>query len=60
MGRAGGLMVVFDPICRMECDEASAIFKSEYKGKAYYFCSLYCKKRFEEDPEKYLTFWGRV
>ncbi len=53
-------MVVFDPICKMECDETSAIFKSEYKGKPYYFCSLYCKKRFEENPEKYLTFWGNV
>ena len=29
-------------------------FKSEYKGKTYYFCSLDHKKMFDENPEKYL------
>lgn len=43
-----------DPICNMEVDESSAQWKSEYKGKTYYFCAPGCKKAFDADPEKYL------
>lgn len=28
--------------------------KTEYKGDTYYFCCSGCKKKFEENPEKYL------
>jgi YHS domain-containing protein len=28
--------------------------ESEYNGQTYYFCSLGCKKAFDENPEKYL------
>lgn len=45
---------VHDPVCHMDIDPATAAGKSEYKGKTYYFCSLGCKKSFDEDPEKYL------
>jgi YHS domain-containing protein len=38
----------------MDVDEATAKFKSEYKGKTYYFCAPGCKKLFERDPEAYL------
>jgi YHS domain-containing protein len=51
-------MKIVDPVCRMECDDKSAVFKSEYEGKTYCFCSLSCKKKFEEDPKKYLEFWS--
>ena len=51
-------MRIVDPVCRMECDEKSATFKSEHGGKIYCFCSLSCKKKFEKDPKKYLEFWG--
>lgn len=54
----GDIIRSVDPVCRMECDEKSAIFKSEYNGKVYCFCSLSCKKKFEENPKKYLEFWG--
>jgi len=27
-----------DPVCGMNVNEKSATFKSEYKGKTYYFC----------------------
>jgi len=41
-----------DPVCHMEVDEKTAQYKSEYKGKTYYFCALGCKKAFDENPEK--------
>ncbi len=34
-----------DPVCGMEVDPKTAPAKSEYMGKAYYFCSPGCKKR---------------
>jgi Cu+-exporting ATPase len=42
-----------DPVCNMTVDERTAAGKSEYKGKTYYFCSLGCKARFDQDPSKY-------
>lgn len=43
-----------DPICGMQVDEKTAQYKTEYKGKNYYFCAPGCKKAFESEPEKYL------
>jgi Cu+-exporting ATPase len=43
-----------DPVCGMEVDTKTAVAKSEYKGKTYYFCAPGCKKDFDKDPEKYL------
>jgi YHS domain-containing protein len=43
-----------DPVCGMEADPKTAVAKSDYKGKTYYFCSQGCKKAFDKDPEKYL------
>jgi 3-oxoadipate enol-lactonase len=43
-----------DPVCGMDVDPKNSAGKSDYKGKAYYFCSLGCKKEFEQSPEKYL------
>jgi len=28
--------------------------KSEYQGKTYYFCAMGCKKKFDENPLKYV------
>ena len=42
-----------DPVCKMEVNEETAEFKSEYKGEMYYFCAPGCKKAFDEDPGKY-------
>ena len=46
--------MAIDPICKMDVDENMAKFKSEYKGKTYYFCAPGCKKAFDENPEEYL------
>lgn len=42
-----------DPVCGMEA--SADLFKADYKGKSYYFCSNYCKQQFEKDPEAYIT-----
>lgn len=44
-----------DPVCKMEVDPATAEWKTEYKGKTYYFCAPGCKRSFEKEPEKYLN-----
>jgi YHS domain-containing protein len=46
--------VARDLVCGMEVDEASAKFKTDYRGKTYYFCAPGCKKAFENNPGKYL------
>jgi Cu+-exporting ATPase len=51
----GGERMAIDPVCKMQVDEKKAAATSEYKGKKYYFCSVACKKAFDEKPEKYLV-----
>ncbi len=46
--------MVKDPVCRMTVDEKRAPAKSDYMGKTYYFCSLACKKAFDDNPAKYV------
>ncbi|MEM2959567.1 MAG: heavy metal translocating P-type ATPase [Candidatus Jordarchaeaceae archaeon] len=43
-----------DPVCKMEVDPKTAKYKSEYKGKTYYFCAPGCKKSFDENPKKFV------
>ncbi len=43
-----------DPVCKMDVDEKSAKYTTQYKGKTYYFCAPGCKKTFEANPEKYV------
>ena len=33
-----------DPICGMQVDENTAQYKTEYKGKTYYFCAPDARK----------------
>lgn len=47
--------MAIDPVCHMEVDEKTASATSEYQGQKYYFCSLGCKKAFDQNPEKYLA-----
>jgi Cu+-exporting ATPase len=51
----GGAQMAIDPVCKMEVEESTAAAISQYKGKKYYFCSVGCKKAFDQDPEKYLV-----
>jgi len=47
--------MAIDLVCKMEVEESKAAATSEYKGKKYYFCSVGCKKAFDQNPEKYLA-----
>lgn len=43
-----------DPVCGMTVETAKA--KSAVQdGRAYYFCSVDCRDKFETDPARYLT-----
>jgi len=42
-----------DVICGMQVDPSRAAGSSEYQGKTYYFCSLACKRKFDQNPERY-------
>ena len=44
-----------DPVCKMEVAPATSEWKTEYKGKTYFFCAPGCKRSFEKEPEKYLN-----
>jgi len=46
--------MAIDPVCKMDVDEETAQWKSDYKGTMYYFCAPGCKASFDKDPEKYL------
>ncbi|HEX7395074.1 MAG TPA: YHS domain-containing protein [Anaerolineaceae bacterium] len=43
-----------DPVCGMEIDPKTAAGKSDYQGQTYYFCSVGCKKAFDQEPQKYV------
>ncbi|MGE0201554.1 MAG: heavy metal translocating P-type ATPase [Candidatus Melainabacteria bacterium] len=44
-----------DPICGMEVKVDQSSLSVTHHGKAYYFCSSGCLKKFQVDPEKYLS-----
>jgi YHS domain-containing protein len=46
--------MAIDPVCKMQVNEAKPAATSDYHGKTYYFCAVSCKRKFDENPEKYL------
>ena len=46
--------MVKDPVCGMGVNEKTAKYKTDFKGKTYYFCNPGCKSTFEKNPAKYL------
>jgi len=38
----------------MDVDPKTAKHTTEHEGRTYYFCSLMCRKAFEDDPKQYL------
>jgi len=46
--------MAIDLVCGMEVDEKTAVHKSEYEGKVYYFCSPGCKRELDREPQKYI------
>ena len=44
-----------DPVCGMTVDPARAAGSWTYRGQQYYFCNQGCLRRFQSDPEEFLT-----
>src|SRR5579862_2104358 len=44
-----------DPVCGMTVDPHAAKGSHAHQGTTYHFCSLSCLKKFQDDPEKYLS-----
>ncbi len=44
-----------DPVCGMDVSPEKASGKTEHQGKTYYFCSVRCLEKFQQDPEEYLV-----
>jgi YHS domain-containing protein/uncharacterized membrane protein YraQ (UPF0718 family) len=42
-----------DPVCGMTVDRFQTPHRSVYAGQTFWFCSEGCKRRFDEDPERY-------
>jgi len=43
---------VIDPVCGMSISKSTP-FYSTFEGKVYYFCSKYCKDKFDANPQIY-------
>jgi Cu+-exporting ATPase len=41
---------VHDPVCHMDIEIKDAAGRSDYEGRAYYFCGEGCKHDFDADP----------
>ena len=46
-------MATKDPVCGMTIEESEAAATVRYGEQVYWFCSLACKARFEEHPDRY-------
>ncbi len=46
-------MMATDPVCFAIVDDEDVRFISMYKTQKYYFCTNFCKKKFDENPQKY-------
>jgi len=53
------MLTIQDPVCGMKVDERKSEYQSETQSRTLYFCSADCKKRFDAEPERYLTQGGR-
>lgn len=42
-----------DPVCGMQVDSSKNAM--DYKGVNYAFCSPHCRKKFSDEPEKYVA-----
>jgi Cu+-exporting ATPase len=47
-------MKVTDPVCKMTIEDKEAVATSTYNDTAYYFCSMHCKEKFDNNAEAYV------
>jgi YHS domain-containing protein len=38
----------------MQINPSQAAGQSDYQGQTYYFCSMGCKRQFDEHPEQFV------
>lgn len=46
--------LVHDPVCQMQLSPKTAVVKTAYQNKQYYFCASGCLKKFKASPGRYL------
>jgi xanthine dehydrogenase accessory factor len=51
---SAGAGSAIDPVCGMNVDIATAAFRSDYRGRSFFFCCGGCQHSFEKAPEQYL------
>lgn len=44
-----------DPVCGMSVDAGDAPATRQHKGVTYYFCSVWCAQRFDDDADAYIA-----
>jgi YHS domain-containing protein len=52
-----GVSMPNDPVCYTQVDDDRK-FPTTYKGREYYFCTGFCERKFEEEPDKYARIAG--
>jgi Cu+-exporting ATPase len=55
LSEASAAATVKDPVCGMNVKPETAAGRSEHAGKTYYFCSGSCKRKFDDDPDRFLA-----
>jgi membrane fusion protein, copper/silver efflux system len=58
----GNLTISIDPVCKMPLytGKANAIYRqSEHLGSTYFFCSDFCKRKFDQQPDLFVREPGR-
>ena len=46
--------MAIDPVCGMQVDEKTTLYRSEHDGRTVFFCSPGCKREFDGDPQKFM------
>jgi YHS domain-containing protein len=44
-----------DPVCKMEVMEGQEAARREYDGATYFFCSKACARKFQQNPEEFVS-----
>ena len=44
-----------DPVCGMRVDPSDAPATREHRSATYYFCSVWCAERFDDDADAYIA-----
>jgi len=50
---------VVDPVCGMTVEVAGAQDMAEHAGRTWWFCSSGCRRRFQANPEEFVSMAGR-